>query len=57
MLKNHLDNKYDVMKKLLIEKISAVSHVSLTFDIWTETLAEKSFLGITIHFLEETILK
>ncbi|CAI6372824.1 unnamed protein product [Macrosiphum euphorbiae] len=54
-LEQLLDNKYDVMKQSLKVRLSVVLHVSLTFDVWTETMEEKSFLGITIHFLEKTL--
>lgn len=56
ILKQLLDNKYDVMKQTLKVRLSVVLHVSLTFDVWTETMTEKSFLGITIQFLEKTLL-
>lgn len=34
------------------QRIEKASNVCLTPDIWTETMAEKSYLGIPIHFLE-----
>lgn len=35
-LKKALDNKYEIMKTLFIEKLEVVPNMSLTFDIWTE---------------------
>jgi len=32
-------------------QFSEIKHLSLTTDIWTETLNTKSFLGLTAHFL------
>jgi len=54
--KKALDNKYEIMKTLFIEKLEVVSHVSLTFEIWTETMTETSYFGVTIHYLEKSSL-
>lgn len=37
------------MKQLL-----DVPRLTLTFDIWTETMLAKSYLGVTIHYLKNT---
>lgn len=55
-LKKALDNKYEIMKTLFIEKLEVVPQVSLTFDIWTETMTETSYFGVTIHYLEKSAL-
>lgn len=34
------------------EKIENAENISVTTDVWTDTYTMKSFLGITIHFLE-----
>ena len=36
------------------QRIQKVSTLCLPFDIWAETMAERSFLGVTVHFLERT---
>lgn len=56
-IKKILDNKYEVTKVALKSNLSASAHVSLTFDTWTETMSEKSFLGVTVHFLQNISLK
>ena len=53
-MKKKLCEKYDVTKLFYEKKIEQAKEVCLTLDIWTETMAEKSFLGVTIHFLEGT---
>ncbi|KAL4090121.1 hypothetical protein QTP88_025020 [Uroleucon formosanum] len=56
-LKNTLDNKYEVTKGILKSCLLAAPHVSITFDAWTETMNEKSFLGVTVHYLKDVSLK
>jgi hypothetical protein len=38
---------------MLKKKILNVNNFTLTSDIWSETMRNKSFLGVTLHFLEE----
>jgi hypothetical protein len=35
------------------KKIKNVNNFTLTSDIWSETMRNKSFLGVTLHFFEE----
>lgn len=56
-LKNALDNKYEVTKEILKSCLLAEPHVSITFDAWTETMNEKSFLGVAVHYLKDISLK
>jgi len=56
-LKNTLDNKYEVTKGILKSCLLAAPHVTITFDAWTETMNEKSFLGVTVHYLKDVSLK
>jgi len=56
-LKNTLDNKYEVTKAILKSCLLAAPHVIITFDPWTETMNEKSFLGVTVHYLKDISLK
>lgn len=56
-LKKVLDDKYEITKISFIKTLEDVQHMSLTFDVWTETMTETSFLGVTMHFLENTVLK
>lgn len=43
--------KYDIMKSIYEERLSKITYICLTFDMWTETMQTKSFLGVTAHFL------
>lgn len=47
-----LEDKYNAISMLFKEKIETADNFTLTCDIWTETMKSKSFLGVTIHFLE-----
>ncbi|XP_036342271.1 zinc finger BED domain-containing protein 4-like [Rhagoletis pomonella] len=51
--KKLLCDKYDVMKREWSVKISKANDLCMTIDVWTETMNEKSFLGITTHFIEQ----
>jgi hypothetical protein len=51
-----LENKYDVISQLFKSKIASLDHYSVTTDIWTETFQSRSFLGLTIHFLENSAI-
>ncbi|XP_062542235.1 E3 SUMO-protein ligase ZBED1-like [Armigeres subalbatus] len=46
--------KYEATSDLYKAKLKNVRHLCLTMDIWTETMAEKGYLGITAHYLEGT---
>lgn len=54
--KKLLCDKYDVEKMKYVSRISNATELCVTADIWTETMNEKSFLGVTVHFLEKTTL-
>lgn len=48
-----MEEKYELLSSMMKTQLSEVKHLSLTTDIWTETLNTKSFLGLTVHFLIE----
>ncbi|XP_024879336.1 zinc finger BED domain-containing protein 1-like, partial [Temnothorax curvispinosus] len=48
-----VEEKYEVLSNMMKAKLSQVNYLSLTTDIWTESLNMKSFLGLTAHFLVE----
>lgn len=50
-IKSLLDKKYDTVSNIFRRKIKDLSY-TLTTDIWTETLQTRSFLGITLHYIE-----
>lgn len=56
-LKKLLCDKYESVKIELTKRISNAAAFCVTLDIWTETMNEKSFLGVTIHFVENITFK
>lgn len=52
-----VDDKYDVLFDTLKMKLSGVNTLTLTTDIWTDTLNTKSYLRVTCHYLHEMKLK
>lgn len=50
-----IDEIYDVMsskfKESLLKNVDI--HIAVTTDAWTETMQMKSFLGITLHLIED----
>lgn len=46
-----ISSKYDVLSGKIKNKLSSVESITLTTDIWTDTINTKSYLGITVHFL------
>lgn len=48
-----IDDKYDVLSSIFKKKLADIPNVTLTSDVWTETMTTKSFLGVTSHFLLE----
>ncbi|XP_017485535.1 PREDICTED: zinc finger BED domain-containing protein 4-like [Rhagoletis zephyria] len=45
-----VDAKYDELAFIFRDKTAIVENVTLTTDIWSETMHMKNFLGITAHF-------
>lgn len=48
-----LDAKYEVLSELVKKKLLRLSGFTLTADVWTETMSFTSFLGCTIHFVDD----
>ncbi|CAI6359598.1 unnamed protein product [Macrosiphum euphorbiae] len=46
-----ISSKYDVLSTQIKNKLSLVENITLTTDIWTDTINTKSYLGMTGHFL------
>ncbi|XP_063226693.1 zinc finger BED domain-containing protein 4-like [Bacillus rossius redtenbacheri] len=55
-IKNRIDEKYEAMSDLFKTYIKNADNYCITYDIWTETMQTKSFVGITIHFLDKSQL-
>ncbi|KAL1516523.1 hypothetical protein ABEB36_000430 [Hypothenemus hampei] len=49
---NLLDNKYDILRRLMIDDLFLVKNISITADVWTDTTNNTSFLGATAHFIK-----
>ncbi|CAG8833740.1 5817_t:CDS:2, partial [Cetraspora pellucida] len=54
-IKRHLMNVFEYERGIIQKKLQEVpGGVSLTTDIWTTSTYEKSFMAITIHFLDSS---
>lgn len=53
-IKKHLVMNYEVISDQVKRRIAEAPNICLTMDVWTETMSERSFLGVTVHFLEGT---
>lgn len=51
-IKKKLSEKYDIVALLYKQRIEKANELCVTTDVWTETMAEKSYLGVTVHFFE-----
>lgn len=51
-----LDSKYESCCVVTKERLNWVESLTLTTDIWTDTMQTRSFLGITVHFTEKNSL-
>lgn len=48
-LRRWLDNKYEAVSETL-KKMFTIEDLTLTTDIWSDTLNMKNFIGVTVHF-------
>lgn len=51
-VKSRIDDKYEAMSCIFKQILQRAENYCLTYDIWTETMTNKSFLGITVHYME-----
>lgn len=49
-LKKMVENKYDVIQNHFKDCIQNIDSLTLTTDVWTDTMQTRSFLGVTILF-------
>ena len=49
-MKSYLKEKYEKTSSRYKEIIKRADNVTLTTDIWTDTMNTTSFLGVTVHF-------
>lgn len=52
-----MDNKYDVLSEVVKRTLGAIDRCAMTADVWTDTCNVKSYLGMTVHFLEGTSMR
>ncbi|KAF2884629.1 hypothetical protein ILUMI_21537 [Ignelater luminosus] len=45
-----VDDKYAALSTVFKEELSNIGNLTLTTDMWSETMSMRSFLGITAHF-------
>ncbi|XP_022904565.2 E3 SUMO-protein ligase ZBED1-like [Onthophagus taurus] len=45
-----VDERYDCLSKLYSNKLKEVQNITLTTDIWSDSMQMRSFLGVTAHF-------
>lgn len=55
-IKTRVDEKYETLSNLFKMYIKNSESYCITYDIWTETMQNKSFIGVTIHFLDKSRL-
>lgn len=51
-MKRMLENKFIIIQNYFKEKIMKLDSVTLTTDIWTDTMQTRSFLGVTMFFFD-----
>lgn len=56
-IKTYIDDKYKFVESIFRSELKNISYFSLTTDIWTDSQQMKSFLGITIHYIQSLSLK
>ncbi|XP_077270860.1 zinc finger BED domain-containing protein 4-like [Temnothorax americanus] len=45
------DEKYELLSSIIKTMLSKVKHLCLTTDIWTEPFNTRSYIGITVHYI------
>ncbi|XP_011880756.1 PREDICTED: zinc finger BED domain-containing protein 4-like [Vollenhovia emeryi] len=54
---NLMEDKYELLSMVAKLKLSTTDAVTLTTDVWTDTLNTRSYLGVTAHFVSEDKLE
>lgn len=50
-LKSQIKSKYVEISSKIKSKLSTVNYLSLTSDLWTNTMTSESFIDVTTHFI------
>lgn len=53
-VKRRVDEKFNVLAAEFRDNLIQFKNVSLTTDVWTETMQMRSYTGITVHFFNGT---
>lgn len=51
------EEKYELLSMVIKSKLSVADAITLTSDVWTDTLNTQSYLGMTAHFISEDKLE
>ncbi|KAF0761937.1 zinc finger BED domain-containing protein 1-like, partial [Aphis craccivora] len=46
-----LGHKYEIIENALKKVLSSRAYITLITDVWTDTMNSKSYLGVTVHFI------
>lgn len=52
-----LDSKFQALSSVFKQKLSKLNYLTVTTDIWTDTMQARSFMGITVHYSESAHMK
>lgn len=52
-----MDNKYEVVSQVVKVKFKAFDQCTMTADVWTDTSNVKSYLGMTVHYVEGSSMR
>lgn len=57
-VKNHIDKEYEIAAlRFLQTLISDINYFTLTTDIWTADMQNKSFIGVTVQYVQGMEMK
>lgn len=56
-LKARMDEKFEALQGIYIDKFEHINKFCMTCDVWTETMSNRSFLGVTVHYISKTQLQ
>lgn len=48
-----VDDKFELIKESMCKQMAEIEWISLTTDIWTDTLNQQSYIALTAHFIRE----
>lgn len=57
LIKRSIETKFEILSERFKKMLGEVEYLSLTTDIWTETMSMTSYLGITVHFINDVKIK